>query len=158
MSTIPSVTSPYAASSATSGGSTPTATTGSQTLGQDDFLKLLSQQFQSQDPLKPMDDTAFISQMAQFSSLQETSAMSKTLSTMQSDQQRTAANSYLGHRVTVNNSDGTIATGDVTAIDESGTDPLLVVNGNSYALSSVVRVEPSAVSNSSTTAATTTGQ
>ncbi|QFG01131.1 flagellar hook assembly protein FlgD [Psychrobacillus glaciei] len=48
-----------------------TATTGNGTLGKDAFLKILMAQLQNQDPTKPMDDSQFIAQMAQFSSLEQ---------------------------------------------------------------------------------------
>ena len=48
------------------------------TLGQSDFLKLMTTQLQNQDPFAPMENAEFIAQMAQFSSLagvSETNAM-----------------------------------------------------------------------------------
>jgi flagellar basal-body rod modification protein FlgD len=117
-----------------------------KTLGQGDFLKLLAKQFQTQDPMKPMEDTAFIAQMAQFSSLEQSKTMATDMAAIRSDQQRTAANSYLGHRVTVDAGKGATDSGDVTAIDNSGTEPQLVINGTLYPLSSVLLVEPGSVS------------
>lgn len=155
MSTITAVGSPYAATAADSTTTTAATTTGQKALGQDDFLKLLAQQFQSQDPLKPMEDTSFIAQMAQFTSLQQSSAMATDMKAMRSDQLRATANSYLGHHVTVDAGNGATDAGDVTAIDQSGDTPQLIVNGTSYPISAVLRVEPSAVS---ITTPTTTGQ
>jgi len=39
-------------------------------LGRDAFLKLFTTQLQNQNPLDPMDNEAFVSQLAQFSSLE----------------------------------------------------------------------------------------
>lgn len=114
-------------------------------LGQNDFLRLLSVQFQKQDPMKPMEDTAFIAQMAQFSALEQSTAMARDLTALRADQLRTAANSYLGHRVTVSTANDGPATGDVTAVDATGAEPKLIVGGNSYPLSAVLRVEPGLV-------------
>lgn len=115
-------------------------------LGQHDFLKLLSVQFTMQDPMKPREDTAFIAQMAQFSSLEQSGAMSKEMTAMRGEQVRATANSYLGHRVTVESDDGTLVTGDVSAVDTTTAQPHLVVNGQLYPLFAVLRVEPSVVS------------
>ena len=41
-----------------------------QTLGLQDFLKLMVAQLQNQDMMNPTSDTEFIAQLAQFSSLQ----------------------------------------------------------------------------------------
>ncbi|KAF1685580.1 flagellar basal body rod modification protein [Pseudoxanthomonas broegbernensis] len=39
-------------------------------LGQADFLRLMTEQLQHQDPLKPMENSAFLGQLAQFSTVQ----------------------------------------------------------------------------------------
>ena len=68
-----------------SGSSTPTvqpASAASQTLGQADFLKLMTAQMQNQDPFNPVDNTQMVAQMAQFSSLSGISQMNTTLQTI----------------------------------------------------------------------------
>lgn len=115
-------------------------------LGQNDFLKLLATQFKTQDPMKPVEDTAFIAQMAQFTALQQSSNMAQTMSQLRVDQLRTSANSYLGHQVTVDAGNGQFDVGAVSAVDSSGSEPQLVINGQTYPVSSVLRVEPGVLS------------
>lgn len=131
-----------ATSSRTDSDRTVAARTPQKTLGQNDFLKLLATQFQKQDPMKPMEDTAFIAQMAQFSALEQSATTATEMAALRADQLRLTANSYLGHRVTVQSADGTTSTGEVEAIDGTGAQPLLVVGGAGHPLGTVVRVEP----------------
>ena len=56
-----------------------TKNTGSSNLGKDEFLKILMTQLQNQDPLNPMEDKEFIAQMAQFSTLEQTTNMASML-------------------------------------------------------------------------------
>lgn len=123
-----------------------------KTLGQDDFLKLLAQQFQAQDPLSPMQDTSFIAQMAQFTSLQQSSAMATDLSAMRAEQQYATANSYLGRQVVLDTSDGGTASGIVTGVETVSGAPRLVVGDFTYPVSAVLLVQPApAAPGSSTT-------
>ncbi len=142
-----SALTPSSTSSLTSSDPTAPATTTRKktTLDQGDFLKLLAKQFQTQDPMKPMEDTSFIAQMAQFTSLEQTSTMSKDIALLRANQDFVTANSYLGRSVTVDHGDGTMETGNVSAIDASGGSPELVIAGKNYSLSAVLRVEPGVV-------------
>lgn len=56
-----------------------TTTAASQTLGQNDFLKLMTAQLKNQDPFAPVDNTQMVAQMASFSSLSGITEMSTTL-------------------------------------------------------------------------------
>jgi flagellar basal-body rod modification protein FlgD len=140
-----SALSPYTSAGLTNSGTTATTTAKKTTLDQSDFLKLLAKQFQTQDPMKPMEDTSFIAQMAQFTSLQQTSTMSQDISKLLADQNAATANSYIGRSVTVDIGDGTTQSGNVTAIDARSGSPLLVIDGKNYDLSAVLRVEPGVV-------------
>ena len=66
-------------SSTTSGGSSNTSTAAEQELGKDDFLQLLVTQLRYQDPLNPMDNTEFVSQLAQFRALEGTQNVEKAI-------------------------------------------------------------------------------
>jgi len=48
-------------------------------LGKNDFMKLLLAQMQHQDPLNPADNTEFVAQLAQFSSLEQMTTMNTNL-------------------------------------------------------------------------------
>jgi len=108
-----------------------TATTAAKsktaTLGQNDFLKLLAKQFQTQDPMKPMEDTAFIAQMAQFTSLEQSSSMASQLTAMNAKQDLATANSYLGRLVTVSDGKGGTTVGEATGVEVADGVPRLVV-------------------------------
>ena len=52
----------------------------SESLGQADFLRLMTEQLKHQDPLNPMENSAFLGQMAQFSTVQGIQALNGTVS------------------------------------------------------------------------------
>ncbi len=136
VSTIPQA--PTATPSATD---TSAARVPQKTLGQNDFLNLLTVQLANQDPMQPMEDTSFIGQMAQFSSLQQTTAMSQALTAPKSSSDLTSASALIGRKVTVSSDTGDV-TGDVTGVDASSGTAQLEIAGNLYGLNSIKTIVP----------------
>jgi flagellar basal-body rod modification protein FlgD len=76
---------------------------GRDTLGKDDFLKILMTQLQNQDPMNTMDDKEFIAQMATFSSLEQMTNLTTTMEKFiekQTQSQLISYNSFVGKEVT----------------------------------------------------------
>ena len=74
------------------------------TLGQSDFLKLMTTQLQNQDPFAPMENGDFIAQMAQFSTVTGIAEMGeslKSLSNQLGEFRIATATNLLGHSVLV---------------------------------------------------------
>ncbi len=113
-----------------------------QTLGQNDFLKLLVTQMTSQDPMNPQKDTDFIAQMAQFSSLEQTKTMQTDIAGLRSQQQLLQANALLGQTVGLQVNADTTATGVVTSVKIVDGAPSIMVGGTAYALSQVLSITP----------------
>ena len=97
-----------------------TKTGASNELGKDDFMKLLLAQLQHQDPLKPMDDQAFIAQTAQFNALEQMENLNKTLSAVLDSQQLSEASGLIGKTIEATGSDGKAVTGKVTGVSMQG--------------------------------------
>ncbi|MCR4631104.1 MAG: flagellar hook assembly protein FlgD [Treponema sp.] len=102
----------------------------SHELGKDDFLKLLITQLSNQDPTSPMEDTQFISQMAQFSSLEQMTNMSSSFAKMAAFINSSEAASTLGKTVELNVGD-TVTSGVVEGATR-GDNPQILVNGMYY--------------------------
>ena len=89
-------------------------------LGQADFLKLMTEQLQHQDPLKPMENSAFLGQLAQFSTVQGIGDLNTKVGnfsdSMNSDQVLKGA-ALVGHNVLVPSAQVTIdATGSAKGV------------------------------------------
>jgi flagellar basal-body rod modification protein FlgD len=78
--------SPATASTAASGSSASSSTgLGSTTPSEGVFLQLLVSQLQNQDPLNPTDSTTFVTQLAQFSELEQVMAIRSDTDTLATD-------------------------------------------------------------------------
>lgn len=93
MSNFPNVSWPgYSAQNVTS-----KSQEDNQTLGKDQFLKILITQLQNQDPMQPLQDKEFIAQMATFTSVEQLMNISKQLDVM--NQSLGTVSGLIGKRV-----------------------------------------------------------
>jgi flagellar basal-body rod modification protein FlgD len=144
--TTSAISSSTAANAAAS--STDSVANTSGTLNQSDFLKLLVAQIQYQDPLNPQSDTEMAAQMAQFSSLQASTASSTSLAMMQ-------ANSLIGNTVKIQVDSTTTTSGVVSGVVMNNGAPQITVGGVNYGLSQVASVAPATAAATTPTSQTT---
>ena len=131
-----SISSVLSANNNTSGSSTTRVPT--QTLGQDDFLKLFVAQMTSQDPMNPKSDGDFIAQMAQFSSLEQAKTTQTDMAQLSSLQLASTAASMIGKTVDIQVDQSQTTSGVVSGVRFDSGSPQLVVDGQTYDLSQVL--------------------
>lgn len=107
----------------------------SNELGKDDFLKILIAQLSNQDPTNPLENTDFIAQMAQFSSLEQMTNMSQGFEKMTGLINSSEAQSMLGKTVEVEAGDVAVK-GQVEAATR-GSQPQVLVNGMYYSMDKI---------------------
>lgn len=127
-------------------GSTAQAASSAFGLGFESLLKIVLTQLTYQDPLKPMDNFEFVSQLAQFSQIQQGQAMGDRLEELVSAQATSQATSLLGRQVDIAAGNTTLV-GKVKAVSlQDGAVKLTIetaqgqtISGLSLALVSQVR-------------------
>jgi flagellar basal-body rod modification protein FlgD len=127
MSTVPITDS--TTSTPTSSSTTPTNPNG--TLGDNEFLQLMVTQLQDQDPLNPTNSSQYLSELAQFTSLEQETNTATSTQQLATTNQTTEALSLLGQSVSYTDAAGNSATGVVTSVDLSGTTPSLTIGSTS---------------------------
>jgi flagellar basal-body rod modification protein FlgD len=119
-----------------------TKRTANKELGKDAFLQLLVSQLKNQDPMKPMDDTSMIAEMAQFSSLEQMQNLNKTMEAQQTFQTLTQASGMIGKYVQLQEAGehGAVVTGLVSEVRTSGGKVNVVIDGKEYETSTILKV------------------
>ena len=109
-------------------------------LGKDDFLKLLVTQLQHQDPMNPVEDKEFIGQMAQFSSLEQITNLSKSMEGLSLASQMSQGVGLIGRDVTWADADGVTGSGTASAVTIEDGIVTVTVGEDQVALSQVLEV------------------
>ena len=112
-------------------------------LGKEDFLKLLMAQMTHQNPINPTSATDFVTQMAQFSSVQGITQLNQSITSLLALQGLTQGVSLIGKSVTYTNANGKTQSGTVSAVSMVGGQPQLVINNNNVGLSQVQTIQGS---------------
>ena len=106
---------------------------GASPVGLQDFLRILLTQLNYQDPLKPMDNQAFMAQMAQFTALEQTQRLNDKVEQLVANQAALQSVGLIGRQVEVQAGSGPIF-GTVTALSWRGDSPVLSVTTASSAV------------------------
>lgn len=104
------------------------------------FLKILAAQLSNQDPLNPQDNTQFIAQMAQFTSLEQSQNLNASVSKMLLSQNISEGSLLIGKDVTFMVDTDKIEKQAVTGMVIDGTSIYLKTKNGYYNLNSVVGV------------------
>lgn len=120
--------------------SSTTKETGNSTLGKDQFLKILITQLQNQDPMEPMEDKEFISQMAQFTSVEQLMNISTQLTAL--NQSLGSVSGLIGKDITWTDTTTQLPkTGNVGSIVVSSGIQYAVVGNERIALTDITQIQ-----------------
>lgn len=141
----------YGASSATTTSTTASTTSGSSTLDKNAFMKILIAEISNQDPTaQNSDPTAYVSQLAQYSSLEQMTNLNNTMTL-------SGASSLIGQTVELNKTDssGNNIEGIVKSVSKNGDDVTLDVQATGtttlqkYEYSDILTINPNATASTS---------
>ena len=109
------------------------------------LLKIILTQLTYQDPLKPMDNFQFVSQLAQFSQIQQGQVMTDKLGALVTSQSTFQATSLLGRQVDLpTNNPNTYISGTVKAVSFQNGDPRLTIQTSDG--QTISNISPSSIS------------
>jgi flagellar basal-body rod modification protein FlgD len=90
------------------------------------LLKIILTQLTYQDPLKPLENSEFVSQLAQFSQLQQTQSLNDQITNLLAAQSATQATSLLGRTVDISGGSSTVS-GKVDSVSFTSGQPTITL-------------------------------
>jgi flagellar basal-body rod modification protein FlgD len=109
----------------------------SPTLDYNDFLQLMVAQLQNQDPLNPTDSSQFMSQIAEFSNVEQSINANSKLDQLLVNSNISQASTMIG--LTITGTDGTTGVIQSVRIDSSGSTAMLT-NGKQVPITAGVSI------------------
>lgn len=104
------------------------------------FLQLLVAQLRYQDPSNPADSTEFLTQSAQFTTLEKMEAIADQTRDLVAITNSFGAGALVGRNIDYLDSDGLTRSGVVSSVQFSADGPTLKVNGETVLLANVVAI------------------
>jgi flagellar basal-body rod modification protein FlgD len=117
---------------ATAGTTASSAAQKSPSLNQNQFLQLLMTELKNQNPMSPSssDPTQFMTQLAQFTSLEQETNTAQSTSQIASSQSTNSAVGLIGHSVTYTDpTTGATGTGNVASVQITSSGATLTIGG-----------------------------
>ena len=127
-----------------------TSRTPKDQLGKDEFLSILAAQLQYQDPLSGGDNTEYVAQLAQFSSLEQMQNLNQSISEMVYFQYIQYGSQMVGKNVSLFDGEKKVQ-GVVEKVTMQSGDINIVVNGTPYKLHQVEEISIADSATESTT-------
>lgn len=115
------------------------------------MLQIILTQLTYQDPLKPLDNFEFVSQLGQFAQLQQTQSLNDTINNLLASQSASQATTLLGKTVDLTQQDGSTESGVVTAVTFStGTPEITITTSDNSTIANISIANITAVRQSTT--------
>jgi flagellar basal-body rod modification protein FlgD len=124
------------------GSSTTPSASGRASVSRDQFLKILVAELTSQDPLEPLDNGDFMQQLVGLQNLEQTSALTDSLSGFQRFMGMASGSAMIGRTVKGVTEAGEAVEGLVTRVTVENDKVLVVAGGRKLPLGSVTEIRP----------------
>lgn len=127
-----------------------TSTTSNSTLDKNAFLQILCAELSNQDPLNSTDNTQYISQLAQFSALEQSQNTNDTITSLLNSERITEGSMLIGKEVSFSTGTDSYVNAVVKSVKVSGQIVSLVTDNGTYSIDDVANIQDAENSASST--------
>ena len=117
-----------------------TGASASASLSREDFMNILLAEMSHQDPMNPVGNQEFLSQLTQLETLEATNQLTAGIETLVAIQRLASAGALIGLTVRASGADGQEIVGTVDKVILQGNEVAVSVNGGRISLSSIEEI------------------